>query len=155
MNLWSLSLLAFTLHSYPPKRVLLTGSLDSICFPNEIHGQQAGPLGPGSCLLFCLSPHPIRAAAWPDHIQGLVLPHSSMSLLHCSWFWKCSAPKPHPFLRIWKTPSLVAKSSPTLMIPWTVACQALLSMGFSRQEYWSRLPFYSLGKHLPIYKHLS
>ena len=24
--------------------------------------------------------------------------------------------------------------------PWTVACQALLSMGFSRQEYWSELP---------------
>ena len=23
---------------------------------------------------------------------------------------------------------------------WTVACQALLSMGFSRQEYWSGLP---------------
>ena len=26
-------------------------------------------------------------------------------------------------------------------IPWTVACQAPLSMGFSRQEYWSELPF--------------
>ena len=25
--------------------------------------------------------------------------------------------------------------------PWTVARQAPLSMGFSRQEYWSRLPF--------------
>ena len=25
--------------------------------------------------------------------------------------------------------------------PWTVACQAPLSMEFSRQEYWSRLPF--------------
>ena len=25
--------------------------------------------------------------------------------------------------------------------PWTVACQALLSMGFPRQEYWSGLPF--------------
>ena len=25
--------------------------------------------------------------------------------------------------------------------PWTVACQAPPSMGFSRQEYWSRLPF--------------
>ena len=25
--------------------------------------------------------------------------------------------------------------------PWTVALQALLSMGFFRQEYWSRLPF--------------
>ena len=26
------------------------------------------------------------------------------------------------------------------MIPWAVACQALLSLGFPRQEYWSRLP---------------
>ena len=25
--------------------------------------------------------------------------------------------------------------------PWTVALQAPLSMGFSRQEYWSELPF--------------
>ena len=25
--------------------------------------------------------------------------------------------------------------------PWTVACQTPLSMGFSRQEYWSGLPF--------------
>ena len=32
--------------------------------------------------------------------------------------------------------------------PWTVACQALLSMGFSRQEYWSGLPFPSPG-YLP------
>ena len=29
--------------------------------------------------------------------------------------------------------------------PWTVAHQALLSMGFSRQEYWSGLPFPSPG----------
>ena len=27
------------------------------------------------------------------------------------------------------------------VIPWTVACQAPLSMKFSRQEYWSGLPF--------------
>ena len=33
------------------------------------------------------------------------------------------------------------KSCPTLATPWTVACQAPLSMGFSRQEYWSGLPF--------------
>ena len=31
---------------------------------------------------------------------------------------------------------------------WTVACQAPLSMGFSRQEYWSGLPF-PLPGHLP------
>ena len=29
--------------------------------------------------------------------------------------------------------------------PWTVACQALLSMRFSRQEYWSVLPFPTQG----------
>ena len=29
--------------------------------------------------------------------------------------------------------------------PWTVAHQAPLSMGFSKQEHWSGLPFPSLG----------
>ena len=29
--------------------------------------------------------------------------------------------------------------------PWTVAQQVPLSMGFSRQEYWSGLPFLSPG----------
>ena len=29
--------------------------------------------------------------------------------------------------------------------PWTLAYQAPLSMGFSRQEYWSGLPFPSPG----------
>ena len=33
----------------------------------------------------------------------------------------------------------------TLCDPWTVAHQALLSMGFSRQEYWSGLPCPSPG----------
>ena len=30
-------------------------------------------------------------------------------------------------------------------IPWTVACQAPLSVGFSQQEYWSGLPCPTLG----------
>ena len=38
---------------------------------------------------------------------------------------------------------LVTKSCPTLGIPWTVACQAPLYMGFSRREDWSELPFLS------------
>ena len=38
-------------------------------------------------------------------------------------------------LRLWQT----------LAIPWTVAHQAPLSMGFSRQEYWSGLPCASPG----------
>ena len=36
---------------------------------------------------------------------------------------------------------LDAKSCPTLATRQTVACQAPLCMGFSRQEYWSGLPF--------------
>ena len=40
---------------------------------------------------------------------------------------------------------LVSKSYPTLATPWTIACQAPLSMGFSRQEYWNGLPFPSPG----------
>ena len=40
---------------------------------------------------------------------------------------------------------LVTKSCLTLETPWTVTCQALLSMGFSRQEYWNWLPFRSPG----------
>ena len=32
------------------------------------------------------------------------------------------------------------QSCATLWIPWTVAHQLPLSMGFSRQEYWSGLP---------------
>ena len=40
---------------------------------------------------------------------------------------------------------LVAKSCPTLATPWTVARQPLLSMGFPRQEYWTKLPFPSPG----------
>ena len=35
----------------------------------------------------------------------------------------------------------VTQSCPTLCNPWTVAYQAHPSMGFSRQEYWSGLPF--------------
>ena len=46
----------------------------------------------------------------------------------------CSVPDP-------SGDGLVTKSCLTLVAPWTVACQALLPMGFSRQEYWSGLPF--------------
>ena len=34
---------------------------------------------------------------------------------------------------------------PLFATPWTVAYQASPSMGFSRQEYWSGLPFPSPG----------
>ena len=38
------------------------------------------------------------------------------------------------------TQFVYAQSCPNLCNPWTLACQALLSVEFSRQEYWSGLP---------------
>ena len=40
---------------------------------------------------------------------------------------------------------LVTQSCVTLCNPWTIACQAPPSMGFSMQEYWSGLSFPSPG----------
>ena len=50
-----------------------------------------------------------------------------------------------------KSESEVAQSCP-LVTPWTAAYQAPLSMGFSRQEYWSGmpLPFPNLGKGIEM-----
>ena len=39
-----------------------------------------------------------------------------------------------------------------LATPWTAAYQAPLSMGFSRQEYWSGVPLPSLGLNLWVAK---
>ena len=43
-----------------------------------------------------------------------------------------------------KSESEVAQSCPTFSDPWTAAYQAPLSMGFSRQQYWSGVPLPSL-----------
>ena len=51
-------------------------------------------------------------------------------------------------LQIWKHRKLKVKSLSHVRLfatPWTVAHQAPPSMGFSRQEYWSGLPFPSPG----------
>ena len=49
---------------------------------------------------------------------------SQVALLYCA----------HLLSRVW-----------LFVTPWTIALQAPLSMGFSRQEYWSGLPFPNLG----------
>ena len=40
---------------------------------------------------------------------------------------------------------LVTRLSQLFATPWTVSCWAPLSMEFSKQEYWSGLPFPSSG----------
>ena len=64
------------------------------------------------------------------------------------WFWREHQTGPLTLQGLeekekWKCQSL----SPVRLyaIPWTVAHKAPLSMGFSREEYWSALPFPSPG----------
>ena len=73
-------------------------------------------------------------------LQGIFPTQGSNQHLLCLLQWQaCSLPLAPPG----KPPSVqfcsVAQSCLTLVITWTVACQAPLSMGFSRQEYWSGL----------------
>ena len=53
---------------------------------------------------------------------------------------------------LYESESEVSQLCQLFATPWTVAYQASLSMGFSRQEYWSGLPFPSPGDlpHLGI-----
>ena len=49
-------------------------------------------------------------------------------------------------VKTWSPRKVKGKVSVRLFeTPWTVACQVPLSMGFSRQGYWSGLPFPSQG----------
>ena len=62
--------------------------------------------------------------------------------LHCPWDspGKNTGVGCHFFPQCMKLKSEVTQSCPTLRDPWTAAHQVPLSMGFSRQEYWSGLP---------------
>ena len=65
--------------------------------------------------------------------ESLLSSHIHTWLLEKTWFWLYGK---------WKWSHSVVSD---FAIPWTVVYQASLSMGFSRQEYWSGLPFPSPG----------
>ena len=67
-------------------------------------------------------------------------------LIHSCWnckivqpLWKSLAISADVKHRVTEVGKLVTTSCPTLRIPWTVAHQALLSMGFPRQEDWGEV----------------
>ena len=64
---------------------------------------------------------------------------SNESALHIRW------PKYWSFTLGWTGWISLLSHVQFFATPWTVALQAPLSMGFSRQEYWSGLPFPSPG----------
>ena len=82
-------------------------------------------VGPLCCILYFCTVH------WP--------PVATKHLTCCSCKLKYAVDV--KYSPDFKGGGLVAQSCPTLATPWTVACQAPLSMGFPRQEYWSGLLF--------------
>ena len=77
--------------------------------------------------------------------QPPINPSKQASLAPCLYVWPTLLRLPMTSLH----GAYITQSCPTLCVPWTVACQAPLSMGparllcpwgFSRQEYWGGLP---------------
>ena len=62
--------------------------------------------------------------------------------LHGNYSIPFPVPQIERYMRLFFSCSVVSNS---FAAPWTVACQASRSMGFSRQEHWSMLPFPSPG----------
>ena len=83
------------------------------------------------------------------HIHKIPQQHI-ISILMNNWLLqpsKVDTSKDHHSLRYVKVKVKVKSLSHVRLFatPWTVAYQAPQSMGFSRQEYWSGLPFPSPG----------
>ena len=94
-------------------------------------------LTPHSCCT-CLAPYALATLNF-----SLVPRYTEISLMvivHCCFLCLESPNLPYS---LFQTLTILC---PTPVIPW--ACQAPLSMGFSRQEYWSSLPFPS-PRNLP------
>ena len=82
--------------------------------------------------------------SWKENIASVLMidkqiHSSSFSCGSSYWWWPLKA------LAYVLSLSFVAKLCPTPATTWIVACQAPLSLGLSRQVYWSGLPFPSPG----------
>ena len=98
--------------------------------------------------------HPLLSLLLLTPIPPSIRAFSNESTLHMRWpkYWSfsfsISPSKEIPGLISFRMTGWVVvvvvkvtQSCPTLATPGTVACQTPLSMGFSRQEYWSGVPF--------------
>ena len=88
---------------------------------------------PSSYLILC---HPLLPL---PPISPSIRVFSNESALHMRWpkYWSFSfSMSPSN-----EHPGLISSHAQLFATPWTAAHQAPLSMGFSRQGYWSGLPF--------------
>ena len=70
---------------------------------------------------------PSISICWKNHYRNRKGWSSFIKKWKCKWNYSVN--------RVW-----------LFMTPWTIAYHTLLSMGFSRQEYWSGLPFPEVTK---------
>ena len=105
---------------------LTNDQLARIIDPYLTHGIRANPK-----LLKCFI-----CLSWDDHVVFYFILLMYNSMLH----WLIDFPVLNCLGGV-----LVTKSHGTLVTLWTVASQDPLSLGFPRQEYWSRLLFPSPG----------
>ena len=102
------------------------------------------PTGPLTSVCLCRLPHPFCyyiQSVYPHPSKGMwsLLPHAfsrTMVWIFSLIIFTLDLPLNGLFTVV-SHGGLVTQSCPTLATPWTVAHQAPLSMGFSRQEYWS------------------
>ena len=89
-----------------------------------------------SCPTLCdpINGSPLGSSV-PGILQARVLEWVAIAF-SSAWKWKV---KVKSLSRVW-----------LLATPWTAAYQAPPSMGFSRQEYWSRVPLPSPGKTINV-----
>ena len=82
----------------------------------------------------------IRSLGWEDPLEEEMAIHSSILVRKNPWMQSMCVLSTHTTsFQILDVLCLVAQSCPTLCNPMDCSPQAPLSMGFSRQEYWSGL----------------
>ena len=102
-----------------PGLVLFSPTLEKILIWNDTH-----------TLMFIAALFTIAKIWEQPHVHWLMTNEWTKEVWYIhtmEWKWKC-----YSLNRVFA-------------IPWTVACQAPLPMEFSRHEYWSGLPFPTLG----------
>ena len=105
--------------------VCLTYNNDIIKIPLH-RGAAAAAKSLQSCPTLC---NPIDGSPPGSSVSGILQARiMEWAAISCSNAWK------------WKVKVKLLSCVRLFMTPWTVAHQAPLSMGFSRQEYWSGLP---------------
>ena len=81
----------------------------------------------------------LRKCPGEKHCQSILLAFIPLGFCLCVCVCVCVCARACVCARVCVGARVCSQSCPTLSTPWTVACQAPLSVGFSRQEHWSGL----------------